>query len=399
MNPMDELDDKLRDAMRALGDQTPARYFDELPGRIEARLEERMQSDAQAPADLPAKANPAKSEDSGLHDIRELAQTTKRRISQKLPAVDIDDPMLSSSSSGLRAVALPEPARMVSLPMTPVPSAPAAELAATGSTSTSAPVPVAAPRKRPGWVVGAAVAAAAAAVAAGVVIGRKSGAADKAAAGTAALTETARAPRADLPVPTAPVAAPPAQAAAPDGQVKAEPAPAKTEPAPAAGRAEVKAAAPAREAKAEKPAPAAKKAEAAAPAPAPVKAKPADGTRTLDDLLNDASGGASGGGDSGGGARAEAKPAKKDLDRSDIKTAMGSVQGQAQACRDQFGVAGTVAVKVVVAPSGPVTKVTTTGSFAGTPTGDCVAAAVRDASFPSWEGAPMTIQYSFLLSE
>src|SRR5262245_22371229 len=154
---MDELDDKLRDAMRALGDQTPARYFDELPGRIEARLEERMQSDPLAPTDLPVKATTVRSEDSGLHDIRELAHTTKRRISQRIPAVQIDDPMLSSSSSGLRAVALPEPARMVSLPMTPMPSAPAAELAATGSTATAtvASAPVAAPRKRPAWVVGA----------------------------------------------------------------------------------------------------------------------------------------------------------------------------------------------------------------------------------------------------
>jgi hypothetical protein len=78
---------------------------------------------------------------------------------------------------------------------------------------------------------------------------------------------------------------------------------------------------------------------------------------------------------------------------------MGAVQGPAKACYDKYGVAGTVGIKLVVAPTGAISKVQATGAFAGTPTGDCVVDAVQSASFPAWDGAPMTVQYSFLLSE
>ncbi|KAB2885630.1 MAG: AgmX/PglI C-terminal domain-containing protein, partial [Kofleriaceae bacterium] len=121
------------------------------------------------------------------------------------------------------------------------------------------------------------------------------------------------------------------------------------------------------------------------------------GGDSMEDLLAAASGGAqkpTQGGDSGA-----AKPEKTGLDGKDIRSGMGAVAKQAQACYDQHGVAGHVKVKATVDPSGKVTKVEAQGAFAGTPTGSCVAAAAKSASFPEWTGAPMTISYGFTLTE
>jgi hypothetical protein len=119
--------------------------------------------------------------------------------------------------------------------------------------------------------------------------------------------------------------------------------------------------------------------------------------KSLDDLIDEAAGGA--GSPTKKPDAAKAALDKKELTSSDIRTGMGSVSKRAQACYDKFGVAGTVGVKAVVAPSGAITKVSATGSFAGTPTGDCVASAVSSVSFPAWDGPPMTINYSYLLTE
>jgi hypothetical protein len=117
----------------------------------------------------------------------------------------------------------------------------------------------------------------------------------------------------------------------------------------------------------------------------------------MEDLLAAASGGAqkpTEGGDTGAG-----KPEKTGLDGKDIRSGMGAVSKQAQGCFDQHGVAGHVKIKATVDPSGKVTKADATGEFAGTPTGSCVAAAAKSASFPEWTGAPMTISYGFTLTE
>jgi hypothetical protein len=124
------------------------------------------------------------------------------------------------------------------------------------------------------------------------------------------------------------------------------------------------------------------------------------GEKSIEDLLNDASGGSTKPKDTGGGGAAEPTgPVKTALEPKEIKAGMSAVAGAAQACYGANGVAGHVKVKAVVAPSGSVTKADATGEFAGTPTGSCVAAAVKGASFPSWTGAPMTVTYSFTLQE
>lgn len=57
-------------------------------------------------------------EDSGLHDIRSMASSTKMRLSSRRTSTSppVDEDILASSSAGWKAVALPEPAKMVSLP-------------------------------------------------------------------------------------------------------------------------------------------------------------------------------------------------------------------------------------------------------------------------------------------
>ena len=55
---------------------------------------------------------------------------------------------------------------------------------------------------------------------------------------------------------------------------------------------------------------------------------------------------------------------------------------------------------VTINPSGRVSSAQVTGKFAGTPTGTCVASAVKGASFPRFKGQAMSgIDYPFMLSK
>jgi hypothetical protein len=133
----------------------------------------------------------------------------------------------------------------------------------------------------------------------------------------------------------------------------------------------------------------------AAPA---AKAAATRGGASLDDVLDDVTGGVP---DEPGAARKRAAeaPKKEGLDRSDVAAAMGAVQDRAKACQEKEDAVGTVQIKFTVDPSGRVAKASATGKYAGTPTGACVAAAVKSAAFPSWDGGPMTFTFPFLLSQ
>jgi hypothetical protein len=73
-------------------------------------------------------------------------------------------------------------------------------------------------------------------------------------------------------------------------------------------------------------------------------------------------------------------------------TPMALVQGmralkpKLKACYERYGVSGEVMVDVRIAPSGRVPSASATGEFAGTPSGRCVAKAVRTARFPRSDG-------------
>jgi len=142
--------------------------------------------------------------------------------------------------------------------------------------------------------------------------------------------------------------------------------------------------------------------ESAAAAPAePEKAKAPKGS--LDDLLegalnnrgksrarasnDDDSPRSRGGGESAGGGGPLAKSA--------VVAGMNGVKGKVANCYNQYKVPGMAMVNVVISKSGKVTSANVTGKFAGTPTGTCVEAAVKSASFPASDG--LSTPYPFNL--
>ena len=443
----DDVDDLLRRTMKVLDDQVPAGYFEALPQRTLARLEdtsmhttpgtEDSASTGLPPITLPTPMSSMtkdRDDDSGLHDIRSLASSTKARLSSLRSTVNPvmrDEDVLATSSAGWKAVALPEPARMVSLPeLSSLPSKAEieaqdraarqalkadakvdAQIAASLASSEGAPA-VEAPAMAS---FGARIAAQTAgtqnnktktralvgiglAAAAGVGLFVMSGG-DQAA--TPAATPVASAST-ELPTMTAKQIPPPAPAAEVPTTGAAAVAAADPVPAAPAGMAD------ARPTKATdddtkdkvhkveirdtmaRPNAPTKAADKPKDAPKAAGSASGDEEPSFDALLKEA------GVD---GPKKDAKVAldKKSLSGSDIKAGMGGVAGKAQAC--YAGTQGTASVKLTVAPSGQVQKVTVGGSFAGTPVASCVEAAVKSASFPPWDGGPQTISYSYLLAE
>jgi hypothetical protein len=137
-----------------------------------------------------------------------------------------------------------------------------------------------------------------------------------------------------------------------------------------------------------------KKASSSAARPASSSKSGASGEgKDLEDVLNQVTGGVTAPAEV---EKEKARPSKKELDRRDVATAMTGVRVAVMKCRDLEQFEGTVTVKFVVDPSGKVSSVSSTRKG---PTGDCVAAAVKRASFPAFDGAPTSFTYPFLLAE
>ncbi len=414
----DDLDQLIRRSMKSLDGDTPSGYFDTLPDRTLARLEASMQSgtSTHTEQDPSTGVPPARDEDSGLHDIRSLAQSTKMRISKRVstqPPNMSDSEMVAQTSGAWNAVALPEPARMVSLPeIDELPSAKdvrAHDKAARAGLSHPAhaahpghPAHSAARTSRKLLaVMGLSLAAAAGATI--FVMTRES--AEKATApGVVTATPAPPAAPAAAPAP----APPPAQIAAPDPSAPAGGEAKPTDeaaPPPDTGTGTAAVVAPkapahkgagsAGPAKQVKKLDSKDKADEKAKAPAPETKKTGtkeDGSSdpSFDALLKEA------GVDQ---TKKVEKPKldKKELSGDDFKKGMSAVGKKAQGCYK--GNQGTVSFKVTIAPSGSVSKVAVSGAFAGTPEGDCVQKAVQGASFPPWDGGPQSFTFSYLLSE
>ncbi len=456
----DDLDDLLRRSMKTLDDQVPSGYFDGLPNRTLARLEDSsiIMQTTQTSSERDASGAtgvPPRDDDSGLHDIRNLASSARMRLTSRrvstMPPVDED--ILASSSAGWKAVALPEPAKMVSLPeLADLPSKaevkakesrtsrrsrPALEAAAAAApiaavaapvvaAATTAPLhldptPAVAPKtpmigariaaKAPGknrnamlGVIGFGLAAAAGATF--FIATRGSKTADNAAAPATGTVATS-APEAAAPPPVAPARAVTAPVIAADDTKEAtaagvvaepivepivEPAPkaeGKADRVTTKSKAITKPTAP----KGEKAADVVVPADPGKKPPGPTAGagggtKP-DGEPDFGALLKEA----------GVADKQEKKVAleKKSLTGVDFKAGMGGVAGKAQGCYS--GTQGTASVKLTIAPSGKVSKVSVSGVFAGTPVAACIESAVRNATFPAWDGNPQSFGYSYLLSE
>ena len=476
----DDLDDLLRSTMKTLDDQVPSDYFDGLPTQTLARLEATMATGTPGPTNrepaaassarmvaataappprdavvpvvpprreavatatpLPVEATPpvAREEDSGLHDIRSLAQSTKQRLTTK--RVTTNPPMgdeLVASSGAWKHVALPEPAKMVSLPsLDELPLKQEVRAAAKAANQPAMDVAAAvAPVGAPQADLGAEASFAKPAFSAWADRAPKQsrtglyaviGMGLAAAAGALIFVKT-------------------------QGADKAAPAQSSNNVAPATGAAETQRGA-------------AREQGAAAPAALPAEAKPAaeptagvadtttsaDGVTTRDQVEAPSKatakaighGAKSKGGDpqkpdpksdkdttekkdvkidtgkKGGGKEAgdpsfdellkeagvdgvkkvdKPKLDKKSLSEADFKHGIGAVAAKAAGCYK--GTQGTATVKLTVAPSGQVSKVSVGGVFADKPEADCVANAVKTASFPPWDGGPQSFSYAYLLSE
>lgn len=419
----DELAD-LVEAMAALDKTVPDGTFERFSRKVAARLEGGMErtdssvNDRSRAGDEPAVAGPlpAREENSGMHEIRELATTAKRRLSARSSSQPEPADDLLTTSGQFKTVVLPDPGRRSG----PLPVA--------GTTAT-APSPATPSRGGRGVMWAALGAAALAAVAAIVLFVTRpsTGAGSAADETTLARSEAAPAKPSSAPTaqPTAPSPTPAASAAAsaepakgPSAELEAVPAeqaaPAAAGGAAGAPQADRQAAERSRpdDRDSAGDAPGARPERAADRRQPPViaeaktlkekearKGKAKAKAGSMDELLSTVTGGVEESRPAPTEPSKPAKPDKSGLDRDDVSRAMSAIGDRARACHDEEGAVGSVNIRFTVDPSGKVTRASASGKFSGTATGRCVAAAVKSASFPRWNGSPMSFTYPFLLSQ
>lgn len=362
----------------------------------------------------------AADEDSGLIDIKNMAHTTKRRVTERhSTASDVEESLLASSRpSALRDVVLPEPGE--EQPMTLATPAVAAEADA-----------AAAQPKRTPWLAAAAalVLLAGGAVAFfalrgggegddGVRVAASEAPADRGAAATPSMPgadeppaepsepgaiaedgdETAAADDegAETSDDTAADEGDTAAGDEPTGDAVARDTASKRDRGSKAGSAKSTGAVASRSSSSDDKAARSKADTAKKADDSKSEAKPKG--QDLDSLLDFAAGES---GKKKGVADKKAPerkaPTKTKLSRTDVQKGMRAVTARVGACYEQFKVPGTVKVRVTIANTGVITEAKATGSFANTDTGACVAKAVSQASFPEYDGPPMSLTYPFLL--
>ncbi|MES1186385.1 MAG: MJ0042-type zinc finger domain-containing protein [Myxococcales bacterium] len=86
------------------------------------------------------------------------------------------------------------------------------------------------------------------------------------------------------------------------------------------------------------------------------------------------------------------------FDRAAAAAALNSSAAQASSCRKEGDPSGVASVVITFAPSGRVTSANISGPpFAGTPTGGCIAAALRKARVPAFEGDRVTVSKTIVI--
>jgi predicted Zn finger-like uncharacterized protein len=87
-----------------------------------------------------------------------------------------------------------------------------------------------------------------------------------------------------------------------------------------------------------------------------------------------------------------------DFDPSAAAAALTAGAAQASACRKEGDPSGVASVVITFAPSGRVTSANVSGPpFAGTPTGGCIAAALRKARVPPFDGDRVTVSKTIVI--
>ncbi len=85
------------------------------------------------------------------------------------------------------------------------------------------------------------------------------------------------------------------------------------------------------------------------------------------------------------------------LSSDQIRDALQPARDAARKCYEAFGIAGTARFKITISNEGEVVGLRQSGDFAGTPTGECVAKAVKKSVFPKSQKAQTSIDYPFIL--
>jgi hypothetical protein len=85
------------------------------------------------------------------------------------------------------------------------------------------------------------------------------------------------------------------------------------------------------------------------------------------------------------------------LSVDDVRRVLKDVNPAVYKCYDSYGVPGRADVYIDVKGDGSVRFVEVRGELADTPTGKCVAAAVKQAKFPRFQRDSMQVHYPFLL--
>jgi hypothetical protein len=85
------------------------------------------------------------------------------------------------------------------------------------------------------------------------------------------------------------------------------------------------------------------------------------------------------------------------LTRKQVADGMDVVKPKVEACKEKDKKPGAVQLNVTIDGTGHVTRAVVSGSLAKTPTGSCVEEAVKAATFPTFQGEPMRLDYPFML--
>ncbi len=391
-------------------------------------------------------------EHSGLHDIRELARSAKRRIDRKNQAETNAEHALRASASALDLIALPEidsfeptakpkrrlgrgTASPIAAKATPVIAKPAAAIEAPLKTAAAPSVHIPqstelhgfapevtgaqSPSGKRKWALGAFL-----------LVAMSAGAAAFLFAGNKKEQSTVAKPVAAQPVASQPVVAKKIEAKKAPAVVIEQPVKVELETAerevaePVATPAEKVEVATKPEPKVEKPA--AKKVEidkASVKKPEPKKvvakvedkkpevkkeiaakkqeikkevSKPKPASDDISALLDEATAG----GDIAGPKKVKkeaAKPSKTKITMTDVRKHVGGISGKVNGCYARYKQSGTAKIRFTVAPSGKVTKAYAKGAFKGTETGKCASHHVKKVKFPAFAGRPQSFTYPFLL--
>jgi len=97
----------------------------------------------------------------------------------------------------------------------------------------------------------------------------------------------------------------------------------------------------------------------------------------------------------GGGATDDTPPAE--LSKTAIAESMGQIRAQVFACYQKYQVPGSVQLTYEIASNGTVQSIRLDGSLDGTPTGQCVLDAAKNARFPRFQAETQKFTYPFFL--